>query len=190
MGIPVLVGGYGDLLYEFVNGLGKLGAGRLGAFGFGSFTLPGGEGGRHILGKVATGSADNLAPVGLFKALAEFRCGRGNRFEKNFSDTGESVGLFRIEAAFGDRGKKTRNGLGESGCGDKAAGNGVKEVRGGAIGFFEVAELALVVEAVFRLCGRAKHAAMAAIGIGEGTSGRTVIGIVGSHRILQFKSEL
>jgi hypothetical protein len=138
-----------------------------------------------VVWEVVKVAADELSPIASKVALLEFFVGFVDGFEERVCDTGEGGGVFGINTTFGEGVKEASERVGEGGSGYEVAGDGFYKFGGGGVGLAEVAELALVMEAVFGLAGRAKHAAMTAIGIGKSTQRRAVFGVVGRHRGLQ-----
>jgi hypothetical protein len=94
---------------------------------------------------------DELSPIVLAVALPEFVVGLSDGFEERVGDAGEGGSVFGIDTAFGDGVKEACERVGESGSGNEVAGDGFDKFGGGGVGLAKMAELALVVEAVFGL---------------------------------------
>lgn len=138
-------------------------------------------------GQIGVVAPDELAPEAVFVTFLEFPGGFVDGFEEGGSDASEGGGTLGVEAAFGDGAHRAGKGVGERGSGDEIVAERFADFGGSVVGFAKMAELAFVVETKLRSARRALHAALAAIGIGEGTGRRVVIR---RHKILQFKSDL
>jgi len=149
---------------------------RFGAWGTG-------REGRFI---VAVHAADEAVPgVVTLESLEVFAIGHGDGLQEDLREIDQRDGGFGWNTAVRNGGKEPSEGVVEGGAGNERTRKGSGDIAGGGVGLAELADLALVVEAVFGLAGRTKHAAMTAIGIGKSTQRRAVFGVVGGHRRLQ-----
>ena len=130
--------------------------------------------------------ADDVVPAaGIAGGEEEFALGVGDGLQENLSEIGEGVGGFGGDAAFGNGGEEACDGEVEGRGGDDFANEGQGDVAGGVIVFAEVAELALVMMAIFGVGERTRKAAATTISEGKSTQRRAVFGIGGRHGGLQ-----
>jgi hypothetical protein len=137
-----------------------------------------------VVWEVVKVAADELSPKASKVALLEFFVGFVDGFEERVGDTGEGGGVFGIDTAFGEGVKEASERVGEGGSGYEVAGDGFYKFGGGGVGLAKMAELALVMVAVFGVGERTRKAAATSIREGKGTQRRAVFGGIGRHGLL------
>lgn len=135
--------------------------------------------GGNVVGEVVVVVADELAPVAFAVAGLEFVGGGVDGFEEGGGDAGEGGGGFGIEAAFGDGAEDAGEGMGERGGGNEVVFERLGDGGGGLVDFAEMTKFAFVMDAVLGFFGMAEHAALAAVGEGEGAERVAAIGVFG-----------
>jgi hypothetical protein len=121
------------------------------------------------------GGADGFAPVIGAEGVDVLALGEVQGLDEGLAEIGEGGGGFGFDLTLGDSGEETSEGRAEIAGGQIVAGKVVGDIPAGGLASEGLGLLAGVERAKVRMTVSARSAALAAIGKGERTQGRTVL---------------
>jgi len=127
------------------------------------------------------GAADTGTPAVGIEGVDEFVLGEMDGLHKSLGEVGEGGSGFGFELALSDSGEEAAKSEAEIAGGNVLAGKEKRDVLADGFGGFGLGILAGVVETEMRMVRRARSAATAAVGEGEGAQGRAVLGAECRH---------
>jgi len=127
------------------------------------------------------GAADAGAPAVGVEGVDEFVLGEMDGLDESLGEVGERGGSFRLHLTVGDSSEEAAEGETEIAGGNVLAGKEEREVLADCFGGCGLGFFAGVVETEMRMVCRARSAATATVGKGEGTQGHAVLGTKCRH---------
>jgi hypothetical protein len=126
----------------------------------------------EVVGIGIDGRADGVAPTVAAEGAAVFLLGELNALHHNLGEIGEGGSGFGLDVALGRGGEEAAEGGVEIAGGKITAGKEIGDVAADVLGGLGLRLLARVKAAELPIAGRARSAAAAAVGKGEGTQRR------------------
>jgi len=131
------------------------------------------------------GGIDGVAPLVGAEGVDVFGLGELDGIDHGLAEVGQGAGGFALDAALGDATEDLAQGVGEIAGGKIAAGEAVQNPIADSHTSAGLGLLKSKGVTKMRMAGATRRAAAAAIGKGEGTQGRAVLGADRRHGNLQ-----